>query len=532
MTLDTQADRLLSRYDKLKSDRANWEAQWRECAAFVLPRKNHIAGEFINAGERRNLKAYDATAIHANELLASGLHTMLTNPATKFFGFFTGNEIVDSNEAFKTWADKATNVVHNVLNNSNFQTEVHENYLDMGAFGTSTLRIEEDKLDHVRFFAEPITEVTIDENAKGMVDTTFREFSWTYRQVVEEWGVEVLSPEQHREYLQDPNKEMTIVHAITPRNALAVDEQKGSRGMPYASFYIDKQEKKILDESGFREFPTAVPRWTKITGEKYGRSPSMKAMPDIKMINQMKKTTIRSAQKLVDPPMQAPDDGISLPVRNNPNALNYYRAGTRDRIEPILTGGRVDFGYQSIADQRNSIREAFFIDQLQLQDGPQMTATEVQQRTEEKLRVMGPILGRQHNEFLKPVIERVLNILIRKKIIEPAPAILEKENVQVQYISMIAKAQKAVDAETLNRVIQSVAPLIETKPEIIDNFAADDILKHNARMLGLPEKLLVPSNRVEAVRKTRAQMLQQQQQMEQEKHQAEVGMKEAQGAQV
>ena len=519
---------LLARYDKLKSNRANWEAQWREVSAFVLPRKGHIAGETQNKGTRNNYRAYDATAIHANELLASGLHTMLTNPATRFFGLFTGNDLVDENEEFKKWADKSSNVVHNILNNSNFQTEVHETYLDLGSFGTTSLRVEEDKEDHIRFYAEPITEVTIDENSKGMVDTTFREFTWTYRQIVQEWGEEVLSAEQHREYMQDPHKEISIVHAILPR--VDFDEQKGAKGMIFASYYIDKQEKKLFHESGFKEFPTAVPRWTKITGEMYGRSPSFKAMPDIKMLNQMKKTTLRSAQKLVDPPMQAPDDGVSLPVHNDPNAMNYYRAGTKDRIEPILTGGRVDFGYQAIADQRTAIREAFFVDQLQLQDGPQMTATEVQQRTEEKLRVMGPILGRQHNEFLKPVIERVLNILIRKKLVEPAPAIIEKENVQVQYISMIAKAQKAIDAETLNRVIQSIAPLMQTSPEIMDNFDADAILKHNARTLGLPEKLLISDTEREEVRKGRAEMLQQQQQQQQETHEADISMKGAQGA--
>jgi len=523
MTIDVTADLLLSRYEKLKSDRSHWEEQWREIAAFVLPRKGHIAGDYQNAGVRNNYRAYDATAIHANELLASGLHTMLTNPSTKFLGLFTGNELVDENEAFKTWADKSSNVIHNVLNNSNFQTEVHENYLDLGSFGTTSLRIEEDKDDHVRFYAEPITEVTIDENSKGLVDTTFREFTWTYRQIVQEWGIEVLSMNQHREYLKDQHKEVTIVHAILPRKE--VDAQLGSKGMPVASFYIDKTEKKLFHESGFREFPTAVPRWTKITGEMYGRSPSFKALPDIKMINQMKKTTIRSAQKVVDPPMQAPDDGISLPIHSNPNAMNYYRAGTKDRIEPILTGGRVDFGYQAMADQRNSIREAFFIDQLQLQDGPQMTATEVQQRTEEKLRVMGPILGRQHNEFLKPVIERVLKILIRKGLIEPAPVIVAKENVQVQYISMIAKAQKAVDAETLNRVIQSIAPLIEARPEIMDNFNSDAIVKHNARMLGLPEKLLVSDSEKQKVRSNRAEMVKQQQTMEQEKHQSDMAAK-------
>lgn len=525
--MDKLGEEIISRYDKLKANRSEWENHWQEVAQYVIPRKDHIAGTTVNRGTRKNLRIYDATAIHANELLASGLHTMLTNPSTKWFGLATGDEEIDTNEDFNKWADKATDTIHNVLNNSNFQTEVHEVYLDLGSFGTTTLRIEKDDETVIRFFAEPITQVTVDENSNGMVDTSFREFEWTLRQVEQEWGIDVLSPERQRELTNDPNKKICIVHAILPRNE--VDEKKGAKGMAWASLYIDKGEKKILEESGFKEFPTVVPRWTKISGEMYGRSPAMKSLPDTKMLNQMKKTIIRSAQKMVDPPMQAPDDGVSLPIQNHPNALNYYRAGTQDRIEPILTGGRVDFGFQLMQDQRNAIREAFFIDQLQLNDGPQMTATEVQQRTEEKLRVLSPILGRQHNEFLKPLIERILSIMIEKNMIDPAPTILEKKDIQVKYISMIAKAQKSVDAQVLTRVVESVAPLLQTNPDIMDNFDADSILRYNARNLGLPEKLFAKSSDMKETREQRAEMMKNQRMMEQQSHEADIAMKQGQG---
>lgn len=524
-----RAASILGRYDRLKSDRSVWENHWRDVAQYVLPRKEHIAGEYLNSGEKKGQQVYDATAVHANELLGSALHSMLTNPSTQWFGLSVGDDSIDNLPDVRKYFEECTRIMHNVFNYSNFQTEVHETYLDLGSLGTTTLRIEEDDILHVRFFAEPITEVTIDENSKGIVDTTFREFSWTLRQVVEEWGLQALTEEQQRTYNANPDTKITIVHAILPYSSQELKHNKGGlKGKKYASVYLDKQCKRILDEKGFNEFPTVVPRWTKISGELYGRSPAMKALPDIKMLNSMKKTTIRSAQKQVDPPVQAPDDGMTLPLKLSPNAVNYYRAGTNSRIEPIQTGGRIDFGYQAIQDQRTAIREAFFIDQLQLNDGPQMTATEVQQRTEEKLRLLGPILGRQHHEFLKPLIERVYSVLNRKRLLPEPPSILEKKRLQVQYISMIARSQKSIDAQTITRTLQSVMGLVETNPEMLDNIDTDKVLRHNARLLGVPENLMVPEDQVEKVRQGRAQMQQQQMQMQEQAMGADIAAKQKQ----
>lgn len=530
---DKRASSILERYATLKNDRSVWENHWRDVATYVLPRKDHIAGEYLNSGEKKGQQVYDATAVHANELLGSALHSMLTNPSTQWFGLSIGDDKVDTLPDVRAYFEECTRIMHNVLNYSNFQTEVHETYLDLGSIGTTTLRIEEDDTLHVRFFAEPITEVTIDENSKGIVDTTFREFSWTYRQVVQEWGIKALTEEQQRRYNAKPDEKMTIVHAIVPYSSEEIKKNKGGlKGKKYASLYLDKQCKRVMFESGFNEFPTVVPRWTKISGELYGRSPAMKALPDIKMINSMKKTTIRSAQKQVDPPVQAPDDGMTLPLKLSPNAVNYYRAGTNSRIEPILTGGRIDFGFQAIQDQRTAIREAFFIDQLQLNDGPQMTATEVQQRTEEKLRLLGPILGRQHHEFLKPLVERVFSILNRKGLLPEPPATIQKKRLQVQYISMIARSQKAIDAQTISRTIQSIMGLVETNPDMLDNLDTDKIIRHNARLLGVPENLLVGEDKVEAVRKGRAELQQQQYQQQNDAMSADIAVKQKQAGMV
>lgn len=157
-----------------------------------------------------------------------------------------------------------------------------------------------------------------------------------------------------------------------------------------------------------------------------------------------------------------------------------------------------------------------------------MTATEVQQRTEEKLRLLGPILGRQHHEFLKPLVERVYSVLNRKGILPEPPQTLEKKRLQVQYISMIARAQKAIDAQTISRTVQSVLGLVESNPDMLDNFDTDKVLRHNARLLGVPENLMVSEEKVEEVRKGRAELQQQQYEMQNQSANADIALKQKQ----
>jgi len=336
---------LIKRYNKTKGSRANWDAHWQEISNYVLPKKDDVYTKQSNVGgEKKNKtqKLYDATAIHSNELLASALHGMLTNPSVQWFELSTGIPELDDVHEIRLWLQRAALKIHQVLNNSNFQTEIHEVYLDISSFGTGLMRIEEDDKLHVRFQSRPIFEAYIIENRKGMIDTIFREFNLTHREMLKEYGEEAFTEMQLSFIKRDLDKEELIVHAVCPRDDYEIAELKGPKGMAFGSYYIWDKEACILKESGFEEFPYIVPRWTKISGETYGRSPAMKALPDIKMLNVMMKTIIRAAQKTVDPPLMVPDDGFSLPLRTTPGGTNYYRAGTPDEIKPLATNNRVD----------------------------------------------------------------------------------------------------------------------------------------------------------------------------------------------
>lgn len=509
-------DFVVRTYEHLKGSRVNWDAHWKDCADYIIPKKNDVWGEFT-IGEKKSNRIFDSTGPHANELLASALHGMLTNPMTKWFGLSSGNLMIDKEDSVRKYFQDTVNALHDIMNNSNFQTEVHEFYLDLCCFGTSVMVVEEDKEDIVRFQSRPVYQCYVMEAPNGAIDSIFRRYEMTYKQVVQKFGADVFTESERMACSKDPAKRFEIIHGVFPKgdyNPFSVGI-KGQR--KYHSVHVMRDSRKILSESGFFEFPYIVSRWTKLTHEVYGRSPGMKALPDIKMINEVMKTTIRSAQKVVDPPLQAPDDGMVLPLRTAPGAINYYRAGTGDRIEPLQTGSRVDFGLQFIDNLQNKINKSYFIDQLQLGvDGPQMTATEVMQRTEERLRLLGPVLGRQHNEFLKPLVERVFNIAQRKGLLPDPPEQIAERAVSVQYSSMIARAQRASEAENINRVMQLVGPFFQINPDMADNIDFDEMFRYAANLYNLPQDIMVEQEELEEARQAKLEAMQaQQEQMEQ-----------------
>jgi hypothetical protein len=268
----------------------------------------------------------------------------------------------------------------------------------------------------------------------------------------------------------------------------------------------------------------------------YGRSPAMNALADMKTLNKMTETMIVSSQKVADPPLQLPDDGYILPIITRPGGINYRRPGA-DRIETLFNQIPVDFGQQALEERRQRIRSAFFVDQLQLQQGPQMTATEVLQRTEEKNRMLGPVLGRMQSEFLRPMIDRVFDIMQRRKdsngqpFLKEAPAGIP-DDFKVKYSSMIARAQRVTEAQNVLRTVESAAPFINLDASVADLFNGDEILRVVARALNFPQRGLRSNAEIEQIRQARAEAQEQAIQQQQQMQQADMASKMAPAAQV
>jgi hypothetical protein len=510
---------IMARFDRLKTGRQNWETHWQEVADYMQPRKADVT-RTRSKGDKRTELIFDSSPIQAVELLAASLHGMLTNPSTPWFSLRYKDEGLDSDDEAKLWLEGVTDTMYTAFNRSNFQQEIFELYHDLITFGTAAMFIEEDQNDLLKFSTRHINEIYVTENDKGRIDTVYRKFKITLRAAAQQFGGS-LSEEAKRKVDKDPFDEIDILHAVYPRQDFN-PTKKDKKNMEFESVYVEYKNGNELSVGGFVEFPFVVPRYLKASHEIYGRSPAMTALPDVKMLNEMSKTTIKAAQKQVDPPLLVPDDGFLLPVRTVPGGLNFYRSGTRDRIEPLNIGANNPLGLNMEEQRRTAIRNVFYVDQLLLQQGPQMTATEVIQRNEEKMRLLGPVLGRLQSELLKPMIDRCFAILLRNNQFAQAPEFLSGQDIEIEYVSPLAKAQKGTELSSITRAIEILGSLANVAP-VFDYINFDALVKHVADLVGVPQKVLKLQSQVNAEREQAAQQQEQMAQMQQLQQVAKAG---------
>lgn len=511
------AKAVIDRWNHLKTERSNWEIYWQDLAELILPNKSNIMVQ-RTPGDQRDYQVFDNTAIQANELLAGALHGLLTNPYSQWFELTTGNPELDDKDHIRLWLQDTTRRMHNQINDSNFQTEIHEYYLDLGCFGTAPLLMEEDEELVVRFMAIFIGTIYICENNKGMVDEVFRDFDWTARLIVDNFGLEGLPKKIVEAYNKDENTKFKILHAVYPNS----NQQESGPLSPfkYISQYVFVDDVADIEVKGFREMPYIVGRWSKTSDEVYGRGPGMAALPETRVVNKMEEMSLYAAAKTIDPPIMLPDDGMIFPAKTGPGDQNFFRAGSSDRIEPIFSENiRLDVSEAIMEKRRERIRQAFYVDQLQLNVGDRATATEASIKNEEKQRLLGPMMGRQQNELLAPMITRLYGIMARKGLLQPAPS--EIKSFGVRYSSMIARIQRQAEGDLILKTVQVAAPFIQSDPTVLDNINGDQAIKEIARIYGLPQKMLRNKNEVEDIRKSRAQAQAAQVKAQQEAMQAE-----------
>ena len=522
MAEQTKRDKLLGRARALKNERSSWDTHWQEISDYLLPRSGRFFNTDRNKGDKRHNNIYDSTSTRALRILAAGMMAGMTSPARPWFRLTTSVPELDESAAVKAWLADVTRLMQMVFAKSNTYRALHSMYEELGAFGTNSSIVLPDYRNVIHSYALTTGEFCIATDHRGQVNTLYREIEMTVGQMISEFGEKNVS--QTVKNLADRNSLdswVPVIQAIEPR-AVRDASKRDPKNMAYQSVYIEPggNDNDVLRESGFKEFPALCPRWATAGGDIYGNSPAMEALGDIK---QLQHEQLRKAQGIdyqTKPSLQMPSSMKNREVDSLPGGVTYVDAAAPNGgIKPAWEVNlRLDYLLSDIQDVRERIKGSFYADLfLMLANGNNgaMTATEVAERHEEKLLMLGPVLERMHNEILDPLIEMTFSRMIEANIVPPPPQELQGIELNVEFVSMLAQAQRAIATNSVDRFVGNIGAVAGIKPEVLDKFDADRWADAYADMLGIDPELIVPGDKVALIRQQRAEAMQQQAQAEQ-----------------
>jgi hypothetical protein len=500
------AEKIVKRATELETKNQEWRQYHQDLALFCLPRKAWQT-TIRNVGERLQLNTiFDSTAIRSLKIMSAGFHSNLTNPSSKWFALQTRRLTLMESHDVRMWFKDVEDIMYAVLSSTNFDTTMQEFYNDSGCFGTGIILILEDPKDKVRFTICPANQIVMEEDAQGRVNRIYRNYPMTAQQAFESWGNkcgEVIL-EKMKEKPQDI---VNIVHYVGPRENRDVSKED-NLNMPFISVWIEKSEKHAIKEEGFFEFPYAVGRFYKDPIDVLGFSPAMDVLADIKLVNAQVRTMLRAAMKTADPPLVLPSQGYVLPLNYNAAATNYRDVGTnKDDIQPLPVMGNIPITMEVIRSVQDNIEKGFFVPLFRAlsEVTKQMTVPEVQRRIAENMILLGPVVGRFTDELLDPILFRVFNILYRNGDLPDVPEELQNEEMDIVYISPLAKAQRESEIYSIESFLSDVNAIAAVKPDALDKINSDKTIDIIAKIKGVSPDILNSDSDVKLIRDQRAQ---------------------------
>jgi len=520
-------DEITQKRDRLKAleeERDTWIPHWQEITDYVLPRKGEYltSGSIPNIGKKKHSKIIDGTATRALRVLAAGMQGGLTSPARPWFRLKLPDEDLMEFGPVRVWLHDVFVKMRDVFNRSNFYTSIHSIYSELGGFGTA-LQFEDVNFEKViHFRVMTVGEYCIATNDEGEVDTVYRRYWMTAGQILRQFGYDKLSlPTKQLIDNNSLDKWIQVVHAVEPnteRDERMVDNQN----FQFSSLYFEYDNKGstsgYLRKSGYPEFPYQAPRWDVTGSEIYGRSPGMDILAETKELQEVSKGQVKAIHLETDPPMRVPAEYVGklirLPGGINPIDSNEGKAVGR------LFDFKLDIGAVTALrdDIRLQIRDGLFNDLfLMMIDTPtEKTATEIAARQEEKLLMLGPVIERQFYELLDPLIDRTFGIMNRFGMFRPPPKEIQGMPIDVEYVSLLAQAQKLVGTQAISAFTGFAIGISEIYPPALDKVDFDEAIDQYGDMTGVPPTIVRADDHVAVIRKKRAAELAKQQQMQQE----------------
>ena len=502
-------ERICKRAAVLLAKRVNVDTLQQELADYIIPRKAVITEQRAE-GEELTERVWRSVPIRANELLAARIQGALTSPSVRWYSLKTRDETLNEYYAVREWLGQVEDRLYLALRQSNFNQEIGEVYLDLGAFGIGAMLVEEypkevPGFNGFLFIALAPGTYAIAESAAGEVNTLYRFITMTVVQCAEKFGLDALPTEWRELVVKEPDTEKELIHAIEPRR-VQNPRRKDMLHTPWSSVWVSQQDKTVLLESGYHEFPAIVPRWAKTTGEVYGRGPGHTALADIRTLNHATYLNLQAAAKAIDPPGLTSSDAGIVELNMRPGSQNTVEGNPKDAWVPLESGARFDVS-QILTDQLTAdIQNTFYWDQLQLASDRAMTLGEVQRRLEIMQQFLAPVLSRLESEGLAPLLNRAFALMNRARSFPPLPEELQHGvNLDIEYEGPLARSQKATRLAGFEEFERLTGPMGQRNPAVLDNLDDDFSYRDLGDVAGLPTKYFRNETDRDKLRAARAQ---------------------------
>ncbi|HGH5989740.1 TPA: portal protein [Morganella morganii] len=533
---DSMKQQLNKQLSQLKAERLSFEPHWRELSDFTRPRSTRFTASEVNRGDRRNSKIIDPAAVMAARTLSSGMMSGITSPARPWFRLATPDRDLMDYGPVKLWLETVEQRMNEVFNRSNLYQSLPLMYEDLGTFATGAMAVVADPQRVIRTVPFPTGSFYIANGADLSVDTAVREFSMTVRQVITEFGMDAVSDTVKSQWNSGQYGQwVNVVHAVYPN----LDRQTGkleAKHKAYKSVYYEatSTDDKLLRESGYDEFPIMAPRW-EVNGEDvYGSScPGMVALGSVKALQLLQRRKAQMIDKITNPPLQAPASIKSQRISTIPGGINYLpMADVNNQIKPLfqIPANGTNGLLEDIQDTRQIIDHAYFVDlfrMMQTVNTRSMPVEAVAEMREEKLLMLGPVLQRLDSELLDKLINRTFSVMAENNLLPVPPDEMQGMQLKVEYISVMAQAQKAIGVSSIERFIGFTSGIGQFKPDALDKINVDETIDAYAASIGVPPSVVATNEQVAQIRENRAQQQAMAQQMQMA--QAAVGSAQALG---
>lgn len=520
---DSLKQQLNKQLSQLKAERLSFEPHWRELSDFTRPRSTRFTASEVNRGDRRNSKIIDPAAVMAARTLSSGMMSGITSPARPWFRLATPDRDLMDYGPVKLWLETVEQRMNEVFNRSNLYQSLPLMYEDLGTFATGAMAVVADPQRVIRTVPFPTGSFYIANGADLSVDTAVREFSMTVRQVITEFGMDAVSDTVKSQWNSGQYGQwVNVVHAVYPN----LDHQTGkleAKHKAYKSVYYEANstDDKLLRESGYDEFPIMAPRW-EVNGEDvYGSScPGMVALGSVKALQLLQRRKAQMIDKITNPPLQAPASIKSQRISTIPGGINYLpMADVNNQIKPLfqIPANGTNGLLEDIQDTRQIIDHAYFVDlfrMMQTVNTRSMPVEAVAEMREEKLLMLGPVLQRLDSELLDKLINRTFSVMAENNLLPVPPDEMQGMQLKVEYISVMAQAQKAIGVSSIERFIGFTSGIGQFKPDALDKINVDETIDAYAASIGVPPSVVATNEQVAQIREQRAQQQAMAQQMQ------------------